>query len=865
MDDAGWGGAEQTPTQRTGGGIPLVQGPDHAAELKAKDEAYGRLQSDTEREKAELKAQIQNAQAETQVAKSRAETDMKDWIQQVEQLKADVEKIKSDTSTKESDLKEKNLTIERLTEDIEGKEKVIAEQNSMIQELRQQLREVPPPKPSDLIPDLDRWYASSLERFITMLRQEANEVAIEDKIKTFTGFLTAESHARGLEYPAAPPAPSMSVSPAVHPQSTIDDHSATISRVSSTKSFRKQDIHVTVPTIPTQPAYEDDTDDAEYSPGGRPLIRRRQTLKSDESIPTEGSFVVSSRPAAQHSSMEFQQGIPHAIRTSVESMPPRSGSSTSFNVRGSVGGVASEPSTQSTTILTPTSSTGDDFGKVMQSPPEQPPEPAKPQYQPYVPGKLDHRQSMSFGTSSFQPGKSNKHDEIFFGDVQPQPTSKPSSPPTTSASNVTDVPIPAPLSLKSNPAITKRSEPMLVDLLPSQISPSQPNSRLQALRKQALALPADFSYITTLTQEWEKSAAMTRAKNDRARQKRQEESETRATQLFDDNEISYADIGAMEDEFKEQEREKKGEEDRAEYKSYVEAVFDKVYDGLQDEIKTLMEIFVEVEGLLVESACGKEALEAPDPDRPTTLQCMELLRELHDLIEIRHDKVVQAVADRDKRYKKTEIQPLYAAGNIPKMKSVERHFENAEKQALLRAKAEKADRVGNVVRICEEAVLRAVGVEQAICDKILTAIKASISSNTKDSDLPSLLLKAKDTYRAIKQSSKSLITLFNRLELDLHQAVLEAEIAHAKIEGNERAKIQEMETELDEGERRLKAEFAKRIEVLDRDVKEVEDLVGGAASGGDGDGDGVVDKGEEERERRLRAALEEAKRRNGEI
>ena len=66
----------------------------------------------------------------------------------------------------------------------------------------------------------------------------------------------------------------------------------------------------------------------------------------------------------------------------------------------------------------------------------------------------------------------------------------------------------------------------------------------------------------------------------------------------------------------------------------------------------------------------------------TTEESLKLLKELHDQVEIRHDKVVNAVSERDKRYKKTEIQPLYAAGNITKMKAVEKHFENAEKQAI---------------------------------------------------------------------------------------------------------------------------------------------------------------------------------------
>ena len=866
MDDGGWGAAQQTPTQRSSGGIALPSNSiggqkgwedvyhqlekekELTAELQSKLESQQRLvdlekekgrlrEEEVSREKDDLMGEIRRAKAEADEARVRAETDARNLNQQLEQLKTDLANLKKESGAKDASLKEQNITIELLKEDIESKEKTLEDQGLTINDLRKQLREVPAPTPAALIPDLDPWYAMSLERYITMLRQEAIEPVVESKVKVFTAFLAAESHARGLEYPAPPPRAPVSGSPAIRPQSVLEQDSG-ISRVSSTKSFRKQDIHVAVP-IPSAPVEE-----GEYSPGGRPVMRRKPTLKSNDNIPTEHSFGIST-------------GLDGSRPTSVDNVPPRSGSTTSFTVRGSFGGIGGDASAQSTTILTPTSSTGDDFHKTIQSAPEPPAEAPQQQYQPYVPGRSDHRQSMSFGTASFQPGKSNKHDEIFFGEVQSQSTSKPDSRPTTSTSTLPDVPIPAPLSFQSSQSGTKKSEPSLASLLPTDIVSRGVHPIFEEFRARIPCTKSDFGWINDFTKNWEKIAAETRAKNERARRQRQSEVEEESSRLFDEHVISYVEIGDREAASNAKEEEIKAKEGRDEYKSYVEMVFDPVYDRLQEEIKELMEGFADIElEILPRALNGKRALENADPSLPTTLEALQLLHETHDLIELRQEKVAQAVAERDKRYKKTEIQPLYAAGNFAKMKSMEKHFENAEKQASLRAKGEKAERVGNLVRISEEAVVQAVGIEKALSDQILAAMK---TFTAPDEDAQNdVLLKAKETFLALKASSKALLTFFNTVEIELNSSVLEAEIAQAKAEGADEARIKELEKEMRDGEKKLRDELEKRVGLLEKDKGVVEGVL---------EERGVVegDREEEERERRLKAALEEAKRRNGEV
>lgn len=831
MGDGGW--ASQQASNQASGGWEAQSNQHHAAELKAKDEAYERLKADSDKEKTDLQAELSQLKVVIEATKSHAESERNVLHEQIESMRTAAEQTKSNADNSH---KEKESMIERLKEDAEGKDDTIKERDTTIADLRGQLREkdatiddlnqqmeterskeAPKPTPADLIPDIDPWYAGSLERFIGMLRSEANEPNVEDKIKVFRAFLSAESGVRGLEYYSTPP-------PAPVPQSPLQTHSEQSFGASRepTSPAKKRDLNVQVP-----PPEQSPQEDFQYSPGGRPILRHQPTMKSEETIPTQQSF-------------------------------------NSFG----------EPSAQSTTVLTPTSSQDDELNKTptpMQSPPEEQPQ---PQYKAYVPPGVSqadstkslHRQSVSFANvppiAPLQPSGSGKNnDEIFFGHQEPQAATKSASRPTTAAS---EIPVPAPL-FTAQPAATpapapapppaqapkKGSTESLADLIPAQIASPQPNPPIEEIRKKTAELSSDFSFIQELTNTWEKSASLARKKNDDARRKRQEESEAQTDELFNSHEISYADIGDIEDEFKEKERELKAQEDREEYKTYVENVFDKVYDELQSQIKSLMDLYVQAETIVHTSVSGIRSLEGGDA--ATTEESLKLLGRLHEHIEARHDKVVQAVSERDKRYKKTEVQPLYAAGNIAKMKNVEKHFDNAEKQAMARAKGEQAERVGELVHVAEEVVVSAVGVEQGEIDRIIAAIR-----DIPDKLDEELLTRARETLLALKSSSKSLLSLFNILEIDLNTAVLEAEIAQARLDSTAPSKIEELEREMEQGEKKLKEEFERRVGVIEQDKDEIDRLI-------EEKGGKVKRSEEDEKKFRMNKALEEAKRRNGDL
>lgn len=817
MNEGGWNA--QTPTQASSSWEHQTNAK-HAAELKAKDEALERLRTDFDKEradlhaeieklKAELHADIEKLKAEGETARAHTLSETNVLNEQIGAMRAKAEQAKTEV---DGLVKEKDMTIERLKEDVEGKEHNIEERDATIAELRRQLdaektKELPKPKPADLIPDINPWYAGSLERYIAMLHNEANEPEIDGKMKTFKAFLRAESGIRGIEYfDAPPPAPAQTVEPPnLH---KLDQPS--ISQGTPDASIRRQSLNV---HVPQETPVEEDYD---YSPGGRPILKRNATLPSNENMQNQQRF---------------------------------------------------DPSGPSTTVPTPTSSIDDDSNSTpVQSPPE---EQSKQVYIAYAPpaavpsnepAPLAHKPTMSFGNIppvSLGSGPTKGHDEIFFGAHEPE-ASKPASRPTSSDSTTADIPVPAPLSFSTNrPASTAppaRRVPVntLADLLPAHIIPARPNHLVEELRNRLADTKSDPNTLEELTKAWEKSASLTRRKNDNARRTRQEENEEHNDDLFNNNEISYAEMNQLEDEFKQKEGELKAQEDRDEYKNYVETVFDPVFDATQAEIKSITDLYIEAENLLPTSAAGVKSLEGGDV--PSTKDCLELLKDLHMQIELRHERVVNTVAERDKRYKKTETQPLYAAGNIARMKTMEKHFENAEKQAALRAKREKAERVGELVKIAEEVVVGAVGIEQGEIDHIVAAVKA-LEDGEGDEEM---LDRARSTLKTLKASSKTLLGIFNVLEIELNNSVLDAEIAQLKAEAADATRLQELENEKVAGAKKMTDEYERRVSVLDQDEAEIEALF--KAKGGNSEL-----SEEQEKERRMKMALEEAKRRNGEL
>ncbi|KAL0257892.1 hypothetical protein SLS55_007060 [Diplodia seriata] len=137
------------------------------------------------------------------------------------------------------------------------------------------------PRPQDLIPDLGPWYASSLERYISMLKTEAYASSDEQRAAAFMEFVATESKARGIPYYAQPPGDGAQ-------------------QESGKNGERRPKLPLEIPPSGTATEVE-----VQYSPGGRPMLRAKQ--KDSQNTADEGTTPVPGK-SQQQAYKPFRQG-----------------------------------------------------------------------------------------------------------------------------------------------------------------------------------------------------------------------------------------------------------------------------------------------------------------------------------------------------------------------------------------------------------------------------------------------------------------------------------------------------------------------------------------------------------------------------
>ena len=245
----------------------------------------------------------------------------------------------------------------------------------------------------------------------------------------------------------------------------------------------------------------------------------------------------------------------------------------------------------------------------------------------------------------------------------------------------------------------------LIAVLPRIGSIPHAAMQLLDLQQRMDAIPDDFAFIHQSVVEWDVGAKKLREEHEKARHVRQVESEQRIDALFNDDEIGYGDIPELELEFKQSEAAQKADEDRAEYQTFVTAVFDLVWTRLHFEIDQLSPLYDDYTGLAHETLAGKEMFEAA-AGHFALAPTMSALLTLHQKLEIRHQKAFEAVLERDRRLKKTELSPWYTLGNVTKAKQLEKSFDHAEKKAIVDYCRQRDARANRLMDVLDQNTLR---------------------------------------------------------------------------------------------------------------------------------------------------------------
>lgn len=415
----------------------------------------------------------------------------------------------------------------------------------------------------------------------------------------------------------------------------------------------------------------------------------------------------------------------------------------------------------------------------------------------------------------------------------------------------------------------------LLSVLPESGEIHTDASQFSNLRQVADAVPDDFSFIHQSVVAWDGKARRQREINERERHARQMDSEQKIDALFDDHEIGYGDISELESGFKRSEAARKADEDRSEYKTFVAEVFNVVWARLHYEIDQMNPHYNEHTKMLNDSTAGKDMFDLSGK-RFALAPTMDALLTLHQKLEIRHQKAFEAVLERDRRLKKTELSPWYSLGNVTKVKQLERQFEDAEKKAIVEYCRQRDIRANDLMDVLDQNTLRGVGANQDYMEMVMKAVRRIASGRAFASQSgggePGVGLdevtKAKLVTKALATSSEQIVQTFHVADMLLNAADYELSVAKAKLSGADTMTFQTLKEERAKEDQKLMRDLEHRLALIREDSRRTNDeivkllLFLGVQSGHAGASSAVsqeVDLGHEER---LHRALEEAKRRN---
>ncbi|KAJ5558295.1 hypothetical protein N7535_008508 [Penicillium sp. DV-2018c] len=607
---------------------------------------------------------------------------------------------------------------------------------------------VAPPKDSDPFEDLDPWFKSSLERYVAMLRKEAVADSDEERYKIFTAFMSKETKLREILYNIEHEPESTSVT---IPTSDSAPQSALSVPGKPEPPIESGLIPVETEYTPSLSGATGDDDDArsEYSSGGRPLLGKqaRQGSLFVPSLSTPASSRLS-RPSSIAMSTDSQKQVLEPLATN----PPRP-IYTPFQYK--------EGPQRGSDNLT--------F--------------ARPAYQAYsdlrqaaVSGRAtSHAPAATSGLrSNTALASPTEQDETFLGLIRHKSVAY-----TKPAERKTP-PLPLlPEALRQGPPVGIVDDLRTIVWTP--LDKQSESSWHITTREELGKFSDDFSYIRQAVDQWEETAQARRQKLEQERQARQEESERRIDDLFNEKVIGYADINTLEEEFRQTEARVQLEEERHEVDNFIKHVFDPLDERLKEEISALRQS--------LDSALDKLDRDQQGKGSPRE-QCspsvtMKMVNDIHRKLETRFRKRLEIALDCERRRKKAERRPLVFMGDMAGLRKLDGDFDQMERRNILEACKDRDDRVNRLMDYFDDAILHGLGINQTLLDEVAAKVARLDLSTLRASALPDSeleqILKSAATFAAsLKADSEAIIRSSEDAEMALNDADYEVSVAEAR-------------------------------------------------------------------------------------
>ena len=735
--------------------------------------------------------------------------------------------------------------------------------------------------------DLDPWGKASLNRFAAMLREEARAESNKDKLNIFNVFTSRESRLRVVLY-GTDEELLMPLKPAEHKSETQpkpEQVGFVKQAVQRANTMNLQRSLKALPALPSnrdsvmglpgdelaplvtqdgpslkamgemsQASSEDTPEDgAQYSPGGRPIIASRLSRIGKEN---GAGSMQHTRSSSMQSTLHSSEvaGVVDALHLPGPDAPIALGTGST--------GESKQPTftpvkhnegrsevknylTNRKSICRPYASltqgtfeSGSSFGRERDL---------------NLPGNLNA--PITAPTSQYNPNLEVKGDDASDTTIKPKPTG---------VEPQTDL----------RRFVKADFDPLLL-VLPESEAIVPESARLADLKNVIEAVPDDFSFIHQSVVAWDAKAKKQREENDRQRHARQVESEQRIDSLFDDHEIGYGDISELEAEFKQSEAARRADEDRSECQTFVADVFNVVWTRLHFELDQLIPHYEQYSMLMNDTLAGKDMFEGSKDGLPLA-PTMSAFLGLHQKLEIRHQKAFEAVLERDRRMKKTEISPWYTLSNIPKVKQLEKKFEDAEKKAIIEYCQQRDTRANRLMDVLDQNTLRGVGANQDYMEAIMKAVRR-IASGRAFASVPGSnepiagleeVKKAKAVTTFLATSSEQIVQTFHVADMLLNSADYEVSVAKAKVARADQTTLAKLKEERMKEDQKLMRDLEHRLALIREDSRRTNDeivklmLFLGVQNGRADNSPVHADPVDAGHKIRIEKALEEAKKRN---
>lgn len=662
--------------------------------------------------------------------------------------------------------------------------------------------------------DLDPWFKSSLVRYATMLRKEAVAESDEERYKIFTRFMEKETKLREVLYNIDPRAkdnaPSGTIEPP--PRSKSVGASPTVESGLIPVESEKRPELATLETIPSQTV--DESEGIAYSPGGRPILSGQATTASSAN----------------------RQGL-HRSATNPTGRSQSAGLPLSGNQQAGLHGVSpfsSSDAARRSTSVPPPSTSRPSATQPMPPLVSQPPQPAyvpfrysegpqrgsdnliidRPAYQAYsalrqasaesgramssIPASQARPRAGTFGTSPVRA----EHDETFLGVIREKGVSYRGQRAEVGSGGVIEE---------------------LGALIPVPFPERKESPETAAIRKEMEKFSDDFRYIQETVDNWEQAAKERRAKLDKERAARQEESEKHIDALFNDKEIGYADINQLEDEFRQTEARTQLDEEREELKSFIRKVFNPLDTRLKEEIVELKALY---QRALDELYAESKKIGEKGAARYQLSHAMKTVNDLSSKLETRFQKRLDIALDRERRRKKAERRPLVFLGDSPALKKLDGDFDRMEKRNIVEAAKDRDERANKLMDAFDEAIMYGLGDHQRLLDDIAAKTKkldAGMIENSdlSESDVELLLRSVSALVKLLREDSESMLESFGTADSELNDADYSVSVAEARYSNASADVFRRLDEEKSKEDAKIRQDLDSKLESVKKEPSEI--------------------------------------------